>query len=418
MVKREKFALELSNGVQARSIADIKENFDLEKIVFYFLNGKLRLWLEDRYYEEEMAELDEISLTDSGMGQKLCSVFNVSYKETFLDAEASQRRKEKLNKLKKITKDEKMWIKVDLVAFNQEELAEIYDDGAETIYLCEGTFDIPVSKQSIQYINLGDAIINYKKSSKAVGNFESRASTGDYDYFFDAENRKLYVKKEESRVLLAKNVDEYCTYGDKVFIYCRNELDPTHSEVFRLTVDNPDPNFLLHIDLDRTAYRSFICNEKYLFWVTRQKRLNSDGEILRCNHNGKFLEVMSKSPAPSCLQVNCDNLYFTRSNVNGIFKIDLNTRLQVKICDAKAFIIYNNKLYFIKVPITPRSVGVATQTSTKAVLSLFSAETDGTNAEEVATFPTPAVIRKFEIKNGLLMIEEDAGRFALTYDLR
>ena len=48
-----KFPLEMANGVQARTLNDLKENFDIEKVTGYFLDGKLQTWLEDRYYEDE-----------------------------------------------------------------------------------------------------------------------------------------------------------------------------------------------------------------------------------------------------------------------------------------------------------------------------------------------------------------------------
>ena len=53
MVKKIKFALEMKNGELVRDIESLREYFDIEKVVAAFLDGKLLIWLEDRYYDEE-----------------------------------------------------------------------------------------------------------------------------------------------------------------------------------------------------------------------------------------------------------------------------------------------------------------------------------------------------------------------------
>lgn len=50
MVKIKK-PLEVANGVQARTLKELQENFDLEKIVGYYYDGKLLTWLTERYYD-------------------------------------------------------------------------------------------------------------------------------------------------------------------------------------------------------------------------------------------------------------------------------------------------------------------------------------------------------------------------------
>ena len=46
--KKIKFALEMKDGIQVRNLEDLRDNFDLEKTVGYFLDGKLITWLNDR----------------------------------------------------------------------------------------------------------------------------------------------------------------------------------------------------------------------------------------------------------------------------------------------------------------------------------------------------------------------------------
>ena len=45
MGKRAKFPLDMGNDVKVRSIEELKENFNAEKVTEYFLNGKLLTWL-------------------------------------------------------------------------------------------------------------------------------------------------------------------------------------------------------------------------------------------------------------------------------------------------------------------------------------------------------------------------------------
>ena len=56
--------------------------------------------------------------------------------------------------LRQITDDEEIIDNVDCVAFNQDELYDILDDGKETIYLCQSEFEVPLSVQNKIYIGL------------------------------------------------------------------------------------------------------------------------------------------------------------------------------------------------------------------------------------------------------------------------
>ena len=51
-----KFPLEMKDGVQVRNISELKENFDVEKVVGYFFDGKLKKWLDARWYEDESGD--------------------------------------------------------------------------------------------------------------------------------------------------------------------------------------------------------------------------------------------------------------------------------------------------------------------------------------------------------------------------
>ena len=143
-----KIPLVMKNGEKAKDMESLRENFDVETVVGYFLDGKLSKWLNDRYYEEEAEAIAQLERDDPHLASKLCNIFGVEYTGgDAIDTEEIIRQKERLAHLRQLTDDEEILRHIDRVAFDQEELAELYDRGVETIYLCEGNFKIPKSKQ-------------------------------------------------------------------------------------------------------------------------------------------------------------------------------------------------------------------------------------------------------------------------------
>ena len=155
MAKKIRFPLQM-NGTDVRTIEELRENFDLSSVLGYLTNGKLVTWLEDRYYDNEAMAVRALSTDEADLNQKLMSILGVSddVKTEEIDLEEIQRRNEKLMLLRQITDDEEIIDNVDCVAFNQDELYDILDDGKETIYLCQSEFEVPLSVQNKIYIGL------------------------------------------------------------------------------------------------------------------------------------------------------------------------------------------------------------------------------------------------------------------------
>ena len=148
-----KIPLVMKNGEKAKDMESLRENFDVEAVIGYFLDGKLFKWLNDRYYEEEAEAVAQLDRDDPQLARKLCNIFRVEYTGyDEIDTEEIIRQKERLAYLRQLTDDEEILRNIDCVAFDQEELAELYDRGAEKIYLCEGSFKIPKSKSGLEYI--------------------------------------------------------------------------------------------------------------------------------------------------------------------------------------------------------------------------------------------------------------------------
>lgn len=193
--KKIKFALEMKDGVQVRNLEDLRDNFDLEKTVGYFLDGKLITWLNDRYYEEEAEELEQLSKSDAQLNKKLCKILGVEYQDEELDPEEIERRNERIAKLKQYTDNQEFIDNVDLVAFDQEDLADLLDEDEDVIYLCQNKFIIPLRAENKKYIGIGkaEAVIR----SKTVVDFAER-NIEFINVSFNAEYEKLLKEEQGS----------------------------------------------------------------------------------------------------------------------------------------------------------------------------------------------------------------------------
>ena len=158
MAKKIKFPLEMSNGEQVRTLDELKENFDIESVVGYFNDGRLLNWLQARYYDEEADKISALSKDDPQLQKKLCDIFGVESKGEEIDVEEIANRQERLNRLKQYTDDKEILERVDLVAFNQEDLGDLLDEEKPLIYLCHNKFIIPLRETHKTYIGIGKAV--------------------------------------------------------------------------------------------------------------------------------------------------------------------------------------------------------------------------------------------------------------------
>ena len=76
MAKKIRFPLKI-NGADVRTIEELRENFDLEGVLGYFANGKLVIWLRDRYYNGEADAIENLSSADEKLGFVFVCLFRV-----------------------------------------------------------------------------------------------------------------------------------------------------------------------------------------------------------------------------------------------------------------------------------------------------------------------------------------------------
>lgn len=137
MARIIRFPLIMKNGAEVRTLEELRENFDLESILGYFTDGKLKTWLENRYYDDMAAAVAALSPEMPDLNVRLCEVLGVAYSSEAdnTDLDLIQKRKEKQRILGELTDDSEILANIDAVAMNQDELFDILDRGASVIYL-------------------------------------------------------------------------------------------------------------------------------------------------------------------------------------------------------------------------------------------------------------------------------------------
>ena len=161
MAKKIKLPLAMGNGVTVRTLEELQENWDLERIVEYYHNGRLVTWLNDRYYTEIVEQLNKLNAIEDPqeLQKQLCSIFGVEFTEAKkVDVQAITERDKKYSELRKITADDTVLENDDKVAFTQKELQDLLDKKMSVIYLVPNTYVIPLNLENVSLIGIGDGV--------------------------------------------------------------------------------------------------------------------------------------------------------------------------------------------------------------------------------------------------------------------
>lgn len=160
MAKKIRFPLEMENGVEVRSLEELRDNFSIAKVLNYLQDGKLITWLRDRYANDIADFIEELDSQDEGLAKKVYEIFDVPYNEaTEKELEKASERAERFKRLKEYTDDKQYEKVIDNIAFNQDELYDFLDEDVDIIYLCGEKFSIPLSKEGIAYIGINQPIV-------------------------------------------------------------------------------------------------------------------------------------------------------------------------------------------------------------------------------------------------------------------
>lgn len=189
-VKKIRRTLQLKGGVEVRTIEELRENFDAEKFWGYFEDGTLLKWMDTWHHAREAAKVRE--LDDETDIKELCKIFGIEYSSP----EEIAWRTERLDLLKKFTSDENILAQVDNVAFDNDDLLDILEEGTiKDIYLCGKKF------------NFSSGITNFQnKTYHGVGNVTVKFET-DEDIDFNALGLKFENIRLEGKFPAVKQMD-------------------------------------------------------------------------------------------------------------------------------------------------------------------------------------------------------------------
>ena len=159
MAKKIRFALEMDDGVEVRTLEELKSHFSVAKVIEYLKDGKLITWLRDRYCDELAEKLAAIDFEDLNYPREVCELFGVEYNDGIREGlEIENERLARIEKLREYTEDKDLLKHIDNVAFDQDELYDLLDEEQTEIYLCGERFSIPTSKEGITYIGINHPV--------------------------------------------------------------------------------------------------------------------------------------------------------------------------------------------------------------------------------------------------------------------
>lgn len=309
-MRKERFPLEMDNGVQVRSLEELKENWNLERVITYYKNGKLLEWANDRYYCDIAEILESLqSITEDGVLKKrICNIFDVKFEANHNDIESFENEnKRRYSELSKYTSDEDILNNMRIVAFNQDELEELINIGEKIICLFNNTFNISILNTDIKYIGIGEAkvIIN----SEQVLDFESMNIEFVNIVFDDKYKEKLKVEKEKyqelAQIIVKKwndindikiqgcdkyNFDNYVQYSEngKVFI----------PRVFndRQSSETAEYNFIYNMihEYYEAWASSYFSTNGYMYKLQIDKAIKYYAEYLYDNIANKLDDILNE----------------------------------------------------------------------------------------------------------------------------
>ncbi len=345
MAKRVKVPLLMADGVQVRKLEELREYFDIEKIIGYFLDGRLQTWLEDRYYEDEAEAVAALEKGDAELGKKLSEIFGVEYSDTNApDTEKIAQKNERLAKLKQLTDDDEIIKNIDSVAFNQEELADLYDNGVKKIYLGEGDFKIPKSKRDLTYIEFAGAKVegleeadvplepenNLKLELRKRYVFDPKIEKTKTNSDGEIYNRVIHslfrVGTDEMITDELEDVDSFIISSDNRIVYSV-KIDESESNIF-VRVNDGSPKHIARCIYPKLRRLNFIyAGDKYIIYEVISTLDSSCYCVYASEYENDKVKVLIGNPnggsSLKCVYVYDEKLLAIREDLSFLYEISI-----------------------------------------------------------------------------------------------
>lgn len=386
MRRKIKFPLIMKDGIEVRNIDELRENFDLEKIINYYIDGKLQKWLKDRNYNEEVDKIVNLNVESKEFSKDLQSIFGIDYKnDIHIDISNLLDKNNKISKLSIYFNHDEIEFVAQNVVFNQEELKLMIDENKELIYLYEGEYSIPFDKGNKRYIGVGNVInsinnmdtLDLNKSNIVLENITlkskskvtviSKESKGlkfnnnitykennfdDYEVFtqidkvYDNEEDSYWVNagnsfdgyypairlyrsidnKKELIINEMMNVSTFCRYENQIFYIAR-----VKSEKYKY-----GEHCICKVNIDGSENIKIASLEKYGYMYLARNDKNDSPYTRFIGVTDKYIVWNDKG---SILSLSKEGIYICKHDGNGIEQI-ISDKFIVQITLIDEYLIY------------------------------------------------------------------------------
>lgn len=157
MVRKIKFALQMTDGMDITTIEELRLKSDIHAILQAYYNKKLMAWLRSRGHHEEVEAIEMLDENDENFIDALADILGLCNQTVMLDIQSIKERENKIAKLRQYTSDMTYMDKIDSIAFEQSDIEKIIDKGYKIIYLCgnqQQDYSINLAHNNIEYIGV------------------------------------------------------------------------------------------------------------------------------------------------------------------------------------------------------------------------------------------------------------------------
>lgn len=203
MARKIRFPLEMEGGIKVRNMDELKTHFSIEKVTEYYLEGKLKTWLQDRYYMEELSRIEELkNLKDKNeIPGRLAAIFHIEQSHDFDVAELEEKTA-KISILRSFSDEEEWESKLAHTAFTQEELGNILreyermtsEEEVKKVYLCGETFVISDAVPNILYQGVNRPLVQIRADKR----FDAEKKNIQFENLRLTSSKKVELRMKDS----------------------------------------------------------------------------------------------------------------------------------------------------------------------------------------------------------------------------
>ena len=219
MKRHIKFPLFMKNDVPIRTLEELRDNFDIEGLLVNYANGKLAIWLRDRYYDDLSEEISKLNQSSKEFTQKLCKLLGIDFKKVVVPknnvdlnklSEIDKRKK----RISQYTSDKTVIENENIVAFDQDEFDSLIEKNAKKVYLIGKEFNLPHISSDLEIIGVDNSTVyitdkvRFALQGRTVnvknGNLKFKESNGlSYDVISNQEELDRAIKdKSKDKIYL------------------------------------------------------------------------------------------------------------------------------------------------------------------------------------------------------------------------